>query len=205
MVDCGGYHATGTYGGTFASVCVYDTAGTLIGGQAETDVNEFCDASTYLMSYGALPSGCSWTELYSTLHLPSSACPITSSAAPSMIDAADGCSSSSDCAPGQACAYAVSEACAAQGRCISFVPGEAGACQSATVVCGCNGQHVAVPNCPNGGGYALAPVAPVWSLAADGGCVIDDDAGSDVDAQPAPDAGPDAQGDASDAGASTDH
>jgi hypothetical protein len=95
------------------------------------------------------------------------------------------CDATTDCPSGFACAFPVAEGCMAHGVCLSFEPGEVGDCLSATVMCGCDGAHVDVPNCPYNGSYGLAPVAPAWTLAADGGCILEagaDDAGDAVDA-----------------------
>jgi hypothetical protein len=82
-------------------------------------------------------------------------------AADASLEAGAACASSSDCARGLACGYAIADGCHAAGTCVHFTPGLA--CVRAPV-CACSGVTLDDRGCGLAEGYATQPIAH------DGGC-----------------------------------
>ena len=77
------------------------------------------------------------------------------------LEAGAPCASSSACAPGLACGYAIADGCGAVGTCVHFTPGLS--CILAPV-CTCTGVTL------NDRGCRLAPGYATQAIAHDGGC-----------------------------------
>jgi hypothetical protein len=77
------------------------------------------------------------------------------------LEAGAPCTSSSACAPGLACGYAIADGCSATGTCVHFTPGLS--CIHAPV-CTCAGVTLDDRGCGLAPGYATQPIAH------DGGC-----------------------------------
>jgi hypothetical protein len=58
FAKCGGLDAVVYGGDTHWGLCLYDDAGTLVGSQGESDTNEFCNNTDYLINSGNVPCEC---------------------------------------------------------------------------------------------------------------------------------------------------
>ena len=89
------------------------------------------------------------------------------------------CETSSDCPGGFGCGFLIAEGCSARGQCLA--PPSGVNCASGRVECSCDGVPAYVPTCDGYDGiYGTAPVAPAWTFASDGGCILEpQDGGAD--------------------------
>jgi hypothetical protein len=74
--SCGAFTALMYGGRPHYSYCIYDgaDAGTLIGAVAVTDISEFCNQTSYLMTAGQVPPSCEYNRLDVTTFTPLGTC-----------------------------------------------------------------------------------------------------------------------------------